>query len=472
MMSTVLCPGRRWWECLKRFGPVRVRLPGTGWLLTALVLTQAGLTVTMYRLSAHASPVEVWLLILLSAIGPLTLQYVALRRRPSKAIGGTNHWMPLLVEHALDPFILMNPSGGIMRWNGPAEQLLGWTGGEVVGRQLAEIIVPPSQRTSFQEAFRRVPLPGRLRVEARHRQGHLITVEIRISVLRSNGALAYALFLSDLTERTRLEAHLHALQQLEAIGHVAGGVAHDLNNMLLVIGTYSELLKDDPSLGGSQREGIQQIGEATKRAADLTGRLLAFSRRQTLPSKSVPLNDLIASLEPMLKPLLGERIEFVPILDPASDCVWADPCQIERVLINLCLNARDAMPQGGRLLIMTDRVHLDETATRRYQLSEPGPYARLVVRDTGIGMDAETLSRAFERFFTTKPKGQGTGLGLASVSEIVAEYHGAITINSKPGLGTSVLIYLPIVQAPGSVGDGPEVHDGGAEKDAETNAGC
>jgi PAS domain S-box-containing protein len=447
-----------------------VRLPGTGWLLTALVLTQAGLTLTVYRLSAHAAPVEIWLLILLSAIGPLTLQYVALRRRPSKAIGGTSHWMPLLVEHALDPFILMNPSGGIMRWNGPAEQLLGWAGDEVVGRQLAEIIVPPQQRASFQEAFRRVPLPGRLRVEARHRRGHLITVEIRISLLRSGGAGAYALFLSDLTERTRLEAHLHALQQLEAIGHVAGGVAHDLNNMLLVIGAYSELLKEDPSLGGTQREGVRQIGQATKRAADLTGRLLAFSRREALSSKTVHLNDLIASLEPMLKPLLGEGIEFVSVLDPASGCLQADPSQIERVLINLCLNARDAMPQGGRLLIMTDRVHLDETATRRYQLNEPGPYARLVVRDTGIGMDAETLSRAFERFFTTKSKGQGTGLGLASVSEIVAECQGAITISSKPGLGTSVLIYLPLVQAPESVGDGPEVHDG-AEKDAETNPG-
>ncbi len=464
MISTVLCPGRRRWECLKRFGPVRVRLPGTGWLLTALVLTQAALTLTVYRLSAHAAPVEIWLLILLSAIGPLTLQYVALRRRPSKAIGGTSHWMPLLVEHALDPVILMNPSGGIMRWNGPAEQLLGWAGDEVVGRQLAEIIVPPQQRASFQDAFHRVPLPGRLRVEARHRQGHPITVEIRIALLRSKGAEAYALFLSDLTERTRLEAHLHELQQLEAIGHVAGSMAHDLNNMLLVIGTYSELLKDDPSLGGPQREGVRQIGQATKRAADLTGRLLAFSRRETLPSKTVHLNDLIASLEPMLKPLLGERIEFVSLLDPALDCVRADPGQIERVLINLCLNARDAMPQGGRLMIMTDRVDFDETAIREHQLNEPGSYARLVVRDTGIGMNAETLSHAFERFFTTKPKGRGTGLGLASVADIVAESRGVITLTSEPGLGTSVRIYLPLVPASGSAGGGPQVREDG-EKD-------
>jgi PAS domain S-box-containing protein len=423
-----------------------------------LVLTQAGLTLTIFRLSNHAGMVEIWVLMLLSAVGPLTLQHVALRRRPPKTAGGTSHWVPLILEQA-GPYILITLSGVIMRWNGRAEELLGWSSDEVLGRPLVEILIPPERQTSFHREFRRVSPSGRIRVQARHGHGHIMNVELRITLLRSSEATAYALFLTDLTERMQLDARMHALQKLEVTRHVAGGLAHDLNNMLLVIGSYSDLLKQDPSLGGSQREGARQIGEATKRAADLTGRLLAFSRQEAVPFQTVYLNDLITSLEPMLRPLLGERIDLVSVLEPTIGCLHADPVQIERVLINLSLNARDAMPEGGRLLIMTERLDLDEGAIRLYDLHEPGPYVRLVVRDTGIGMDADTLSHAFDRFFTTKPKGQGTGLGLTSVRDIVAESRGVVTITSEPGLGTSVHVYLPLVASK----DGVQVVDGGTK---------
>ena len=440
MMSTVPLSGRRWRDCWKWCRP------GKRCLLIALVLTQAGLTSTIFRLAHHAGWVEIWSLVLLSAIGPLTAQHMALRRHPSRTARRISHWVTLILEHA-NPYVLMTPSGVIMGWNGPARELLGWSADEVIGRPLVEILMPSEEQASFRETFRRIPLPGQIRIQARHRDGFKIHVEMRIAFLQSGRATAYAIFLTDITERMQVDAHMHAVQQLEVVGRVAGGLAHDLNNMLLVIGAYSDLLKQDPSLGGSQREGVRQIGEATKRAVDLIGRLLACSRHEPMPFQTVYPNDVIASLEPMLKALLRERIQLVTVLEPTVGGVRGGPSQIERVLINLCLNARDAMPEGGRLVIMTERLDLDEKAVRLNQLHEPGPYVRVVVQDTGIGMDSETRSHAFERFFTTKPRGQGTGLGLASVRDIVTECRGAVTITSEPGLGTSVHVYLPLVPA-------------------------
>ena len=431
------------------------------------MLTQAGLTVAVFRLSQQASLVEIWLLILLSAIGPLTLQHMALRRRPSSPAGGGPHWAPLILEHA-EPYILVTLSGAIMRWNDRAGELLGWSTDEVMGRSLAETLIPPAQQASFHEEFRRVPLPGRVRIQVRHRHGHMMNVEMRIATLRWNGAVAYALFLTEVTDRIQADTLMHTVQRCHVVWDVAGGLAHDLNNMLLVIGAYSELLTQDPSLGGPQRESIRQIGEATKRAADLTGRLLALNRHETSPVQTVSLNDVMVSLEPLLKPLLGQRIELVTVLAPGLGGLRADFSQIERMLINLCLNARDAMPEGGRLVIMTERLDLDERATDELQLREPGPYARLVVRDTGIGMNAETLSHAFERFFTTKPKGQGTGLGLASVRDIVTESGGVVTITSEPGLGTSVHVYLPIVPVSASREVGAQIGDSGIKNQADS----
>jgi PAS domain S-box-containing protein len=266
--------------------------------------------------------------------------------------------------------------------------------------------------------------------------------------IRRQGAIigAVVAFL-DITQKQKLSEELRQAQKMEAVGRLAGGVAHDFNNILMIISGYSELLLETTS-DDQLRHAASQIGQAADRAASLTRQLLAFGRKQTLEPRVLNLNQVLANLQGMLRRLIREDIDLVTVLEPNLGQVQADPSQIEQVLMNLAVNARDAMPQGGRLVIETANVELDEAYCRGHAGMRPGSHVIAAVSDNGKGMDAETQSHIFEPFFTTKELGKGTGLGLATVYGIVKQSGGYIGVQSEPGRGSTFEIYLPRVEAP------------------------
>ncbi len=248
---------------------------------------------------------------------------------------------------------------------------------------------------------------------------------------------------AEVTERKRLEQQLRQAQKMEAVGRLAGGVAHDFNNLLTIISGYGGLLLEHPSIIEPLRSYVNEIRNASGQAASLTRQLLAFSRQQVLAPRVLGLNAVVANIEKMLKRLIGEDIDLVTGLGESLWPVKADPGQLEQVLLNLAVNARDAMPDGGVLTITTANVEMDSASAQTHFPLSPGPYVLLAFSDTGIGMDAETQARIFDPFFTTKDKGKGTGLGLAMVYGIVKQSGGYIWVYSEVGKGTTFKIYLP-----------------------------
>jgi PAS domain S-box-containing protein len=339
----------------------------------------------------------------------------------------------------------------IARWNPSAERVLGWRAEEVVGRSY-EIVIPEERRDEHAR-LREAALGGRviMNVESQRcrKDGSLVDVSISVAALRDHdgSVRGFAVVLADITERLRLENRLRQTEKMEAVGQLAGGVAHDFNNLLTVITSYSAFLLGDLPEESPMRADVQQIDGAAKRAASLTRQLLAFSRQQVLRPQLLTLNGVVSGLEKMLRRLVREDIEMTTVLDPGVGLVEADPGQVEQVIINLAVNARDAMPQGGILTIRTANVELDDSyVERRREVSiVPGRYVMLSVADTGTGMTAEVQERIFEPFFTTKAADVGTGLGLATVYGIVKQSGGFIWTYSEPGLGTVFKVYLPQV---------------------------
>jgi PAS domain S-box-containing protein len=252
---------------------------------------------------------------------------------------------------------------------------------------------------------------------------------------------------TDITERRQLEEQLRQTQKMEAIGRLAGGIAHDFNNMLTVITGCAGLLLEDLDPADRRRRSAEEIKKAADRAAALTRQILAFSRKQLLQPIVLDLNPIVAGLGGMLRRLIGSNITLVTVLPDDSCHIKADPVQLEQMLLNLGLNARDAMPEGGALTIETKKIDLDAEAARRLAFKSPGLFVRLTLRDTGTGMDSHTMAHIFEPFFTTKEVGKGTGLGMATVHGIVTQSGGAITIASAPGEGTTMTVYFPFLEA-------------------------
>jgi signal transduction histidine kinase/ActR/RegA family two-component response regulator len=252
----------------------------------------------------------------------------------------------------------------------------------------------------------------------------------------------------DITDRKLLENRLQQSHRMEAVGRLAGGIAHDFNNLLTIIKGYAEMALNRPGVPPEFTADVHQIGNAAERASTLIRQLLAFSRKQVLQPKSLDLNSIVESLDKLLNRLMGADIQMKTACSANIGRVKADPAQIEQVIMNLVVNARDAMPKGGRLTIETANVDLDANYARDHVSVKPGPYVMLAVSDTGMGMDAETQAHIFEPFYTTKGGGRGTGLGLSTVYGIVKQSGGYIWVYSEPGKGTTFKVYLPRVEEP------------------------
>ncbi len=333
-------------------------------------------------------------------------------------------------EHPVAMWILNPETQEILEANSAAEKLSGYTAAEL--RQLS--LADP------QGAWR-----------TRARSGRLLDLQPAVDPVEYGPGRAELVVLVDVTDRIRLEEQLRQAQKMEAVGMLAGGVAHDFNNLLTIITGYSQLVLNRLQTDDPNRLSIEQIIQASVRAAALTQQLLAFSRRQVLQPKVLDLNGLVASLSTMLRRLIGEDIDLRLSLGENLGRVHADPGRLEQILMNLAVNARDAMPKGGTLTLETANVYLDEHYSSRHLSAKTGSYILLAVSDTGTGMDADTQARLFEPFFTTKGAGKGTGLGLSTVFGIVKQSGGSVQVYSEPGRGTSVKVYLPRVDQPAAV---------------------
>ncbi|MCA9626715.1 MAG: PAS domain S-box protein [Myxococcales bacterium] len=348
----------------------------------------------------------------------------------------------------------LSEDGRISMWNAGAERLTGYSEKEVLGRDSSRFYRPEDVATGRpKQLVERARRDGRAEDEGWRvrKDGTRFWANVVLTELRRPGGerVGFAKITRDLTERRRLEQQVFDAQKMEAIGVLAGGIAHDFNNILSVILSYSELLLSEIPLSEPMWADVEEIRSAGRRAQELTKQLLAFSRRQLLNPVTLDLNRVLENTVRMLKRVVGEDIELSVITAPTLSTTSVDPSQIEQVVLNLAVNARDAMPRGGRLTLETANVELRGDADRGLV---PGSYVLLSVSDTGDGMDEATCARIFEPFFTTKTKGKGTGLGLAIVFGIVRQSGGDIEVSSEPGMGTTFRLYFPRVnEAPRDV---------------------
>jgi PAS domain S-box-containing protein len=375
------------------------------------------------------------------------------RKRFEEELRATYGKLQAVIEASPVAIAALDPEGNVTMWNPAAERMTGWNEKEAIGMRLP--IVPEGKIQEFKELLNRAlggePLSG-VEVRRQRKDGSPIDLSIWTSSLRDHkgevvGVMAV---LADITERKQMEEALRKSeeqllqsQKMEAIGLLAGGVAHDFNNLLTAIRGYSDLLLHRLDGRSEMRREVEEIRKAGERAASLTRQLLAFSRKQVLQPKVLDLNAVVAGMDNMLQRLIGEDIDLVAVLRPGLWNVLADPGQLEQVIMNLVVNARDAMPRGGKVTIETANVELDDSYVRQHAAVSPGPYVMLAISDTGKGMDEETKNRLFEPFYTTKEKGKGTGLGLSTVYGIVKQSGGYIWAYSDIGKGTAFKVYFP-----------------------------
>jgi PAS domain S-box-containing protein len=349
-----------------------------------------------------------------------------------------------LVENALDIIYTHDLEGNYTSMNKAGEKITGYSREEILKMNVAQIAAPEFIDKVRQMIASKVTGTDETvySLEILAKDGRRITVEVNTRLtLHDDVPVGVQGIARDVTERRSLEEQLLQSQKMEAVGRLAGGIAHDFNNMLTAINGYSDLSLLKLSADDPIRANIEQIKKAGERSALLTHQLLAFSRKQVLQPKVLDLNGIISETEKLLRRLIGEDVELVTRLAPELGSVMADPGQIEQVIMNLVINARDAMPQGGKLIVETANIHLDEEKAEPIFPGQPGSYVLLSVSDTGIGMDEETRKHIFEPFFTTKPVGKGTGLGLATVYGIINQSDGRILVESKPDQGTVFRIY-------------------------------
>ncbi len=357
------------------------------------------------------------------------------------------------------PMMITDPgSGRIVAVNDAGVSQYGFLRSEFLQMSMHDIQAPRSAAADRLEVAQELGAPDAPRSE-RHRRknGTSFDAEVACRDLVWRGKPARLLLAFDVTDRKQLQLQLLQAQKMEAIGHLAGGIAHDFNNLLSVIIGYTEIGLLNLREGDAERERLDEIRKAGERAATLPRQLLAFSRKQVIESRVFDLNAVILDLGRMMQRTLGEQIKLTMHLSDDIGQIRADPGQIEQVVLNLAVNARDAMPAGGRLTIETGNVTIDGSYARAHFQAEPGAYVMLAVSDTGVGMDAETQRQIFDPFFTTKPKGQGTGLGLSTVYGIVQQARGHVWVYSELGRGTTFKVYLPSATAAPDTPDTPRI---------------
>ena len=382
------------------------------------------------------------------------IEDISSRKRADAALQDSEERHRTILQTALDGFWMVDTQGRLLEVNETYCRMSGYSAQELLAMRIPDLeVLETAEETAAR--IRQIMTKGEHRFESRHRRkdGSVFDVEISVQYRPAEGG-RIATFLRDVTEhirlaeeRARLEDQLWQAKKVEAIGRLAGGVAHDFNNLTAIILGYGEMLLGQLSPGNPARKSVEQIIAAGRRSAALTHQLLAFSRKQTLQPEVLDLNALLRNLEKMLGRLIGEDIELEFRLAAHLGRVMADPGQLEQVVTNLVLNARDAMPRGGRLTLESADVELDETYALGHTSVVPGKYVLLALTDTGCGMDKATMARLFEPFFTTKETGKGTGLGLATVYGIVKQSGGYIWVYSEPDKGSTFKVYLPRTDA-------------------------
>lgn len=352
-----------------------------------------------------------------------------------------------IIESASDLVTILDGEGKVRYVSPAVSAVLGLQPSEVLGRNPVERIHPDDQEhivELFRELTRDPSRGQRAQYRVRHADGSWRTLMTSARNLGDDPAVQGIVATSrDVTAWEELQARLQQSQRIEAVGRLAGGVAHDFNNLLTVIRGNAQLIMANGALPTEQQEELEEIGQAAERAATLTRQLLAFSRQQVLQPRVIDLNEVVGAVWKLLERLVGEAVQLTFLEGEPLGAVTADPVQVEQVLLNLVVNARDAMPGGGTLVLETSNLVADEAFARAHPPMPPGEYVQLSVKDSGVGMDAITLSRAFEPFFTTKAKGHGTGMGLSTVYGVVKQSGGFIWVDSTPGSGSTFTIYLP-----------------------------
>ena len=374
------------------------------------------------------------------------LRYAIERKRAEEALRASEAYHRTILENIGDAVFIADSHGRYLDVNPRACELTGYAREELLQLTVSDTYPAPDRDAA---TLRVVAVgSGRATVTERsllRKDGTVIVVESNARRL-PDGRLLGAV--RDITERKRLEEQLRQAQKMEAVGRLAGGVAHDFNNVLTAIFGYADLMAEEVPPSSAARQDLDEIRKAAQRATALTGQLLAFSRQQVLAPVVLSMNDLVGDVDKMLRRLLGEDVDLRVSLASNAGNVRADPGQLQQVIMNLVVNARDAMPTGGKLLIETADAELTEQYAELHQPVIPGQYVMLAVSDTGVGMDAQTRARIFEPFFTTKEKSKGTGLGLSTVYRIVKQSGGYIWVYSEAGHGTTFKVYLPRVDAP------------------------
>jgi hypothetical protein len=369
-----------------------------------------------------------------------------LHRKTAEQLGEYRTRLASIIDSSEDAILSKDLSGIITSWNRGAEHIYGYTPEEVVGKHIS-LLTPSDRPDEISEILNKIARGEstehyesvRVTKDGRH-----LNVSISVSPLRdATGEIVGASAIArDITAQKRAEGQLRQSQKMEAIGRLAGGVAHDFNNVLAIINACREFLRDRIDAASESSLYVDNIKKATERGALLTKQLLAFSRTSAIQPRVLDLNERLKDISKLLRPLMGDDVEIL-VAAKSTAVVEADPGQLDQIVINLAVNARDAMPRGGKLILETATVRFDESFADQHQAMPAGKYVQLAVSDTGDGMDEATISHIFEPFFTTKEIGKGTGLGLATVYGIVKQSAGHILVYSEPGHGTTFKIYLP-----------------------------
>ena len=357
------------------------------------------------------------------------------------------------LAEATSAVIVLDTNGAVRHWSNAAQAMSGYSAREMVGQPLSALVAAEeAERIDLDQLLRQTLETGHCQVEGwkKRKDGSSFYAAQTFTALfdRNGGAAGFTLVVRDLTEpdghgARQSEEQLRQAQRMEAVGRLASGIAHDFNNLLTAIQGHAQFLTEDLPPAHPSRVDVDEILHSSERAAALTRQLLAFSRGQSMQPETVQLNNIVAAMERLLRRVISEDIAVESVLDPALWPVRADPTQIEQVLVNLIVNARDAMPDGGRITIKTENAELATSYAQRREEVEPGEYVMLAVSDTGVGMDRDTQARIFEPFFTTKGPDKGTGLGLSTVLGIIKQMGGHVFVYSEVGQGATFKVYLP-----------------------------